>query len=516
MAGVLPVAIIALYLVACDIYYRYWNDLLPLTSIFNASNWNGFVAKSLPDMFGIRDALLLLIAIGYGAVLYLLQKYSERRHDAARLKTRFAAFAGCVAIYLIIFAGTVEQQRRYLKSINADNGYAAALTSRLKPRSSLFENWGAGLIPYFVMEIKNLCQQGVITELSDEDRAFIEDVLRKARSGDENAIIMSNRDKNLILIIVESLNADIVGRRFNGQSLTPTLDSLMSLPGTITALNLQAQVGAGGSSDGQMICNTGLLPVYRGCTAQLYGSTSTFPSLVKLLNKQSAEEYIVEDGRIWFHNATSLAYGYDRLNDATELKREGIDPDIIGSDEAIFEMALRKLPKLRQPFFAEIVTLSMHFPYNDPGVPRQAMIDSLTDIGPTERNYMQMTHYFDARLGAFLKGLKAEGLYDNSVIVITSDHDQEYKDARSIESIRCVSPIVFMALNTGVTAKVERSAWQMDVFPTILDIMGCDAEKYRGTGRSLLREPASDAPDEADCKRASDLIIRGNYFGKDF
>ena len=35
--------ILSILLIASALYYRYWGDLLPLSAIFNTSNWNHFV-----------------------------------------------------------------------------------------------------------------------------------------------------------------------------------------------------------------------------------------------------------------------------------------------------------------------------------------------------------------------------------------------------------------------------------------------------------------------------------------
>ena len=515
--AVIPVALLALYLTASEIYYRYWGDFLPLTSIFTSASWNGFVAGSIPGMFSLTDGVILLIPVVYGFVVRMLGKAeaggSAGKPDAS-FRRRGVAFFVSVVFWALTFACGLLQHRGYLRSIDADSSPGAVVASRLRSSSSLYGNWQSGLPIYFYLEIKNLFDRGSRLQLTEEERAFVDRVLRVRKREELTFTPPINRSKNLIFIIVESLNADIVGKKYAGRSVTPLLDSLLRMPGTVPPLNIKAQIGAGGSSDGQLIYNTGLLPVYHGCTAQLYASSSTFPSLAKTLGKKAAREYIVEEGRVWFHTATSKAYGYDRLNDAARLDSLGIEPADLGGDRAVFTMALTELPALPQPFLAEIVTLSMHFPYEDPGVPRQEWIEALTGIGTSERNYLQMTSYFDRELGRFLRGLKEKGLYDNSVIVIASDHDQLYRDVTDVASSQNVSPIVFMALNTGMTERIVRPAWQMDVYPTVLDLMGYDGDGYRGIGHSLMAAGGeTDSVSVEDCRRASDLIIRSDFFG---
>ncbi|MDE6037290.1 MAG: hypothetical protein K2G05_03410, partial [Duncaniella sp.] len=61
--------------------------------------------------------------------------------------------------------------------------------------------------------------------------------------------LADNRDENLIMILVESLNADYIGRNADHGDITPTLSSLLAAEGTISNLNIITQTGEGGSSD---------------------------------------------------------------------------------------------------------------------------------------------------------------------------------------------------------------------------------------------------------------------------
>ena len=120
--------------------------------------------------------------------------------------------------------------------------------------------------------------------------------------------------------------------------------------------------------------------------------------------------------------------------------------------------------------------------------------------------------YFDSELNRFLDGLKRQGQYDNSIIVIASDHDVNLKDNTNGKR-----PICFMALNTGITKRVTARTWQSDVFPTVLDIMGVDTGGgYRGLGHSLLSDSIPERDDAywTPVRTVSDRIIRSDYFNR--
>jgi len=66
-------------------------------------------------------------------------------------------------------------------------------------------------------------------------------------------------------------------------------------------------------------------------------------------------------------------------------------------------------------------------PYNGRGYARVAMPNPDSRfVGPFERNYAQEIQYTDAWIGRVMSDLKKANLYDNSVIVFTSDHGEEF------------------------------------------------------------------------------------------
>lgn len=321
-------------------------------------------------------------------------------------------------------------------------------------------------------------------------------------------IMSGNKDKNLIFIIVESLNAEEISHKIDGQSITPVLDSLISAQGTVAATFMMPQIKSGGSSDGQLIYNTGLLPIESGITVQTYDKNK-YHSLAELLNKRHSAEFIGEEGYTWNHRSTTKAYGYDRLYEQNDIKAAGLYRQKRGDDHAILTFAVRNIKALPQPFFAEITTLSMHFPFDDEGA---LGVKDSNEINNTEQRYYMSLRYFDSELKLFLDELKRLKIYDNSIIVIASDHDMDFKN-----HIRGSLPICFIALNTGITKHITARTWQADVFPTILDIMGVDSTAgYRGLGHSLLSDSIPERDDDywATVRGISDRIIRSDYFNR--
>ena len=506
-AVLIPIWCISLFLLTNVLYFRYWDDLIPFASIFSLSSYNRLVIENVGSVFKWSDALFLIIPLL--ATISVVK--IDLNNSTPQLHYRLCLFFGSMMVFIIVTFFSTYRIVRYWENCGEKVKFESIFKSRFKIQSLRTQSWHAnGIVCYLMSQLLSLDKYQRLTNLSENECALVHRVLYNNSIDDENGDVPDdNRNKNLILIIVESLNSPVIGRVVDGKPITPVLDSLLRLSGTIQALNVVPQIKDGGSSDGQMIYNTGLLPVKSGATAMLFADTE-YPSIVKQLKPVSSAEFIYEDKMIWNHAETTKAYGYDVLHDEDSLKR---DSEImkLGMDEALFKYALPRIVTMKQPFFAEITTLSMHSPFNDPAVSFPMWIDRYTEFGTLEKNYLRMTHYFDSQLGRFLDGLKANGLFENTIIVMVSDHDQRFKDTEMNQRY----PIAFIALNTGITTKVDKEIRQCDVFPTILDIMKIPMSDYRGLGYSFLRNGYDDVKKRVtddELFEASDLIIRSNYF----
>jgi phosphoglycerol transferase MdoB-like AlkP superfamily enzyme len=283
----------------------------------------------------------------------------------------------------------------------------------------------------------------------------------------------------------------------------------LAQPGTIYALNIKPQIVAGGSSDGQLIYNTGLLPIAYDCTVWEFGN-NTFPSLAKSINREQSIEIISDKVAIWNHATTSKAYGYDEIFDSYDITKAGIEMNQVGGDAALFRYSITKLKELKQPFFAELTTISMHFPFTNAQVQFNNRITKEMIPDEIERRYCESIHYFDTQLGLFLSNLSKAGLADNSVIILASDHAQTTIKNNSDGLSYDQYPIAFIAINTGTTMHVDRPIHQADIYPTILDIMGVAPKDWRGVGHSIFEQNPPD--DEQLQFELSDKIIRSDYF----
>ena len=117
------------------------------------------------------------------------------------------------------------------------------------------------------------------------------------------------------------------------------------------------------------------------------------------------------------------------------------------------------------------------------------------------------------------------------MIVIVSDHNEMVDDSPKgrpsidVEGDNCV----FIALNSGQNGLIEGPIGQIDIYPTLIDLMGLNDQKWRGLGYSILRNDihsVATAPSAAagsspllsrqqQAWRISEMIIKIRWYDKD-
>lgn len=116
-------------------------------------------------------------------------------------------------------------------------------------------------------------------------------------------------------------------------------------------------------------------------------------------------------------------------------------------------------------------------------------------------DYIAAINRLDANVGKLVDTLKKKGIYDNTIIIYTSDHGCHFK-TRNFEYKRschdsCIhTPLVFGGGAIPVAENTDALASLIDLPPTILNLAGIEIpESYSG---NVLPANGTDAP-ERDC-----------------
>jgi arylsulfatase A-like enzyme len=191
--------------------------------------------------------------------------------------------------------------------------------------------------------------------------------------------------------------------------------------------------------------------------------------------------------------------GYDEVRGFEELALGEPINSWGGGDAALVDRALEWIDRDRtRPFYATVWTQQAHHPY-DPA-PGQAVVDFF-EGGPPPPDDYDLGRYLNAvadvdrAVGRLFAGLRARGLDDETIVVVTADHGEAFGDPHATwghgsrlydEGVKIPllvwSPVLFPQ---GRRADTVGST--VDVAPTVLDLLGVEAPA-EWEGRSLFAE----------------------------
>ena len=512
-----------LWSVAQLLYYPTYRDVMPFSSFLLVQNVSGTLIKSTLGAVTKKTLFLLLLPLALHCYNWFVLR---RRNTDSKLKRHWWMLLLSIVVFVVIRL-TITTCIFFTYRDNYRD-----LEDTFK---TYYSNLGGRHLNYVkhngVMSYAFYCfLSNFNSRVSDEDIKRAEGFIsQQCYTYSANSFATSIDRPNLIFIMVESLNAWAVNLKIDGQEVTPTLNALAADTANIVCLNVITQAKNGRSSDGKFMYQTGLLPLLDKSVAMEFGDR-TFPSITRALKKRGYQsvEICGDEGGLWNVETMSQSYGFDTLMHQSELFDQ-LEANDWHSDKVIMEQAVQYLPKLRKNFVAQLFTGVMHSPYNDVFKPA-TWISSSKQYTPSVRNYLEKTHYFDTQLAAFLDNMKKCGLYDKCVFVIASDHSEPVDDdpkgrpALSRNGDECV----LIVLNAKQGALIKGPVGQIDVYPTILDVMGLNDYTWKGLGHSLLRNDISSvaiSPDEVRGNSAllpsqqqawdvSNILIRANWFKK--
>jgi phosphoglycerol transferase MdoB-like AlkP superfamily enzyme len=212
----------------------------------------------------------------------------------------------------------------------------------------------------------------------------------------------------------------VLGARVDDQEVTPFLNSLARR--SLTYTQLADETAQGMTSDAEYAALNSQLPLGQGAIAFLRADNH-FLTLAHVLQGSGYATLSAHPFKKGFWNRAVIhpRYGFDR-----SLFAEELGPGrVIGwglADGDFFTRMVPELAALPRPFFAFLVTLSLHHPYDHfPDDLKQLDLGRLE--GSNLGNYLHGMHYLDRSLARLFADLAAADLLEHTVVAIYGDHD---------------------------------------------------------------------------------------------
>ena len=444
------IALFCCYVAVERMYMHVYHDAMPFSHFLLWGNVNGTLLRSAGGLFGAGELVAFLPLI---VLIFVGRKLPEPRRYG---RGTVLSVIGCA------LAGYAVGAAYNVSRLGRNYSITQPYTTMYKACGYICDN---GFVPYVVYSVVTAVTPD---RLSDDDRRRIESYLSGQPRYTDNSYASPQR-RNVIVIVVESLNSWMLDRTVCGVEVMPHVDSLLPREGTVAALKLLPQVKDGRSSDGHFIINTGLLPLSSGSVATSYAHNRRYPSLARALKRHGYTSFnmVCDQASAWNQQELAQALGFDRFYDCTA---QSTGDDL--SDEAMLRAAVDSIAASPKPVFAHLVTLNTHQPYRAPDSPTAL---SRVDAPRRVAYALEAFHRLDAQIGDFLDRLRRRGLLENSIVAIVSDHnDVDLNELEGREPTVDDTYCAMIVTGTVVTKSIDTPAGQVDIYPTLLDLAGCN------------------------------------------
>ena len=319
--------------------------------------------------------------------------------------------------------------------------------------------------------------------------------------------------RNVVLILLESTRAQSVTPYNEDLETTPFLDELAKN----SLLAEQAYANVPYSTKANVAINCGIFshPVQVSYGLLPEANPGGIPArcLPDLLKDQGYSTAYFTPSTKDFENFGDLVsnFGYDELysfesmDDQDSKRMRDMTRSGLSGDEVVLEPSEEWLTEQREagsPFLVTYFTSATHYPYMVPDSYEQERFAEDEDLN----RYLNAIRLQDVFLESLFDQYKDLGLYEDTVFVILGDHGEAFGEhglyahgnTPHEEALR-IPMIVHDPRRFENGARVETPVSQLDILPTVADLLGYDIDGGAYQGNSLLEPLPEDRSVHFSC-----------------
>jgi len=299
--------------------------------------------------------------------------------------------------------------------------------------------------------------------------------LHKLEKDTTISIIREGIKPNIVIILLESWSADLVQSLGGIEGITPNFRKLEKEGLLFTHL-----YSSGNRSQ------QGIASIWGGFPALPITTLTTkpekfrnTPTLTDKFNKNGYYTSFFYGGNLRYGNIKAYLFhnGFDIIKEEKDYDNSNFDHGKLGyHDKPILLNFVDEINKQKQPFFANIFTLSSHSPYD-------MQVDTTINFHDSENDFLNSAHYTDQALALFFENAKKQNWYKNTLFILVADHSHNtYRHWEISQKEYRHIPMMFLggALKEEYKGKTyDKICSQTDLTKTILKQLKIDATDFK-------------------------------------
>ncbi|MDA1631289.1 LTA synthase family protein [Bacillus cereus] len=474
--------LLTIVLVGNVMFYDFYSDFVTLPVLGQTSNF-GQLGGSIIEILNYKIILAFVDIIFF----FILLKKKSIVFKTGRV-THPARF-----VYFLLTLGV------FFANLHLAEKERPELLTRSFDRVMLVKN--LGLYTHQIYDLTLQVKAGSQKALADSSKLQETENYVKANQSEPNpSMFGAAKGKNVIVVTLESLQTFLIGASVNGQEVTPFLNQFINESYYFD--NFFHQTGQGKTSDSEFLIDTSLYPLNRGAVFFTHGNND-YTATPEILRQQGyfTSVFHANNATFWNRNIMYSALGYDRYYNELDYK---ITPETNLNwglkDIEYFDQSVDILKTVDQPFYARFLTLTNHYPFTYDEDTK--FIEPYNSGNGVFDRYIVTARYLDESIKRFIERLKAEGMYDDSIIVLYGDHyGISEKHNRAMAQFLEKDQITeFDTLNLQRTPlyihmpgqtegqTISKPTGQIDMKPTILNLLGIDTTNDIRFGHDMFSD----------------------------
>jgi len=301
---------------------------------------------------------------------------------------------------------------------------------------------------------------------------------------------------NILLYVVDTLRADALGCYGSATAMTPAVDAFARE----SLLFEHATAPSPWTRSSMASMFTGAVPSRHRTEDRIDSFQTRLPALPELLQLAGySTAFITANPNVG--SFFGFGRGFDEMIElyARNVAGPVSSKEVVTKSDVVNEKAIEWLSGATRPFFLTLLTIDPHHPYSPP--PELLAAARAKDPPKSKEDHFRAMYraevaFNDRSFGKLLAVLEAQQILDDTIVIFTSDHGEEFWEHRSFQHGRTLYeevlrvPLMIRYPGSGLFEpgrRIRRPVQTIDIVPTLLELLRLETSDVMD-GVSLFAE----------------------------